>query len=506
MGFVPGYANDIFISYAHIDNDPLIEGKKGWVDFFVDLLRKRVRVRIGGEIEIFRDPQLQRFGKFSTQLNEALSASATFIGVLSPRYAESDWCLHELAEFGKRVGNDRVIKVVKTAVDEQGYEPEVKALFAELQDVLDFRFYKKDESSHLFVDLQPEVIADHIPASLEKIDAIAQNLVTLLKQLRSSHTSSTSADTHQSTETEKGVAAAVADQDQITVFLAETTRDVADKRNEVRSELLQFNCRVLPDQPLPADIGDLTNAIRSYLDQAKLSVHLLGANYGARPESEERSVPHIQYDLASETSRKNGLAPIVWMPDGLIPTETSQQKFVELVKNNSPEFLRSKLEDLKTEIHKKLKPESANGWEDESEGDPVNVCLFCHEQDMNSVGPLHSHLRLNEMFRVKLPLKDAESFQGHKQLLQASDAVLLYYGTADEDWFVNIWRLIQRHVSAGRTRPILAKGIYAGQPSTTEKNLLESDDLVIIKNYGKFTPESLTPFVKKIRAAKGGLR
>jgi len=504
MGFVPGYANDIFISYAHIDNDPIIEGKKGWVDFFEDLLRKRVRVRIGGEIEIFRDAQLQHFGKFSTQLNEALSASATFICVLSPRYAESDWCLHELTEFGKRVGNDRVIKVVKTALDEESYEPEVKSLFADLKDVLDFRFYKKDETSRLFIDLQPEVIADHIPACLEKIDAIAQNLVTLLKQLRGWPSGSATGNRPQPLETQEGVSSTLTDEDQITVFLAETTRDLAEKRNEVRSELLQFNCRVLPDQPLPADIGDLTNAIRSNLQQAKLSVHLLGANYGARPESEERSIPHIQYDLATDISRKSQLAPLVWMADGLIPTETSQQKFVELVKNNSPEFLRTKLEDLKTEIHKKLKPESANGWEDESEGDPVNVCLFCHEQDMNSVGPLHSHLRLNEMFRVKLPLKDAQSFQGHKQLLQASDAVLLYYGTADEDWFVNIWRLIQRHVSAGRTRPILAKGIYAGQPPTTEKNLLESDDLVIIKNYGQFTAESLTPFIKKIRAAKGG--
>jgi hypothetical protein len=113
-------------------------------------------------------------------------------------------------------------------------------------------------------------------------------------------------------------------------------------------------------------------------------------------------------------------------------------------------------------------------------------------------------MTVNEMFKVKLPLKDADSFRGHKQLLQASDAVLLYYGSADEDWFVNIWRLIQRHISAGRTKPVLAKGIYAGHPPTAEKTLLESDDLVIIKNYGQFTPSCLTPFIERIRAAKGG--
>ena len=502
MGFVPGYPNDIFISYSHIDNDPLIEGKPGWVDFFEDILRKRLRVRIGGEIEIFRDLQLRRFGKFSAQLADKLSSSAVFICVLSPRYVESDWCLHELSEFGKQVGMDRIIKVVKTAIDQQSYKPEIKSLFAEINDVLDFKFYKKDESSRLFIDLQPEVIPDHIPAFLEGVDAIAQNLVELLKKLRHTQTKSSQAVTPLPSG---GIAGESTDHEAVTIYLAETTKDLVASRDEIRTELQQFNCRVLPDQPLPQNAEDLVNAVRTYLRQARLSVHLIGANYGVRPELEERSVPHIQYDLAMEISRARPLIPLVWMPDGLTPQEESQQKFVNYVSDNSPEFLRTKLEDLKTEIHKKLRPDVADGWED-AEGDPVNISLFCHDQDMSSVGPLHSHLTLNELFRVKLPLKEAQSFQNHKQLLQTSDAVLLYYGTADEDWFVNIWRLIQRHISAGRTKPILAKGIYAGQPPTTEKDLLESDDLVIIKNYGQFNAESLSPFIKKIRAAKGGLR
>jgi hypothetical protein len=97
------------------------------------------------------------------------------------------------------------------------------------------------------------------------------------------------------------------------------------------------------------------------------------------------------------------------------------------------------LEDLKAAIQKKLQPPAANGWEEEEEGDPVNVRLYCHEDDMNSIGQLYSHLRINEMFKVKLPLKEAPSLQAHKQLLQASDAVLLYYGASNEEWFTNIF-------------------------------------------------------------------
>jgi hypothetical protein len=503
MGFVPGYTNDIFVSYSHFDNDPLIEGKPGWVDFFEDLLLKRLRVRLGAEIEVFRDPQLRRHGKFSAQLAEKLSTTASFICILSPRYLESDWCAHELSEFCRMAGSDRIIKVIKTEVDEGNSKPEIRPLLAEIKDVLDTSFYEVEEKSGLIKDLQPEVVPGDIPACLEKIDAIAQNLVELLRHLRSSQANPVASPLNVTTQPNGNSSSAVVEPNQFAVYLAETTRDLSEERNRVKTELLQFNCRVLPDQPLPQDADALVSALRNYMEQVKLSVHLIGARYGVRPESEERSVPHIQYDVAAELSRAGRLVQLAWMPEGLTSEEESQRRFVDLVKNNSPEFLRTKLEDLKTEIQKKLKPDVADGWEDEETGDPVNVCLFCHEQDINSVKPLYTHMTMNEMFRVKLPLKDAESFQRHKQLLQASDAVLLYYGTADEDWFANIWRLIQRHVSAGRTKPVLAKGIYAGDPSTAEKNLLESEELVIIKNYGQFTPKSLTPFIEKIRAAKG---
>jgi hypothetical protein len=133
MGFVPGYENDIFISYSHVDNDPVIEGGRGWVDFFEDVLRKRVRVRLGGEeLAIFRDPQLKAYGKFSDQLAASIASSAVFLGILSPRYANSEWCLHELGEFSKKGGADRILKVVKTAIDQQAATDQAKTLLAEI--------------------------------------------------------------------------------------------------------------------------------------------------------------------------------------------------------------------------------------------------------------------------------------------------------------------------------------------------------------------------------------
>lgn len=504
MGYIPGYENDVFISYAHIDNEPLLEGKRGWVDFLEDLLRKRVRVRLGGEIDIFRDQQLRLYGQFSEQLANEVAHSAVFICILSPRYVESDWCLWELAEFGQRAGHGRIIKVVKTAIDEPSLKPKGKALLEQLNHVLDCRFYKQDEGSRLFTDLQPEVVPDHIPACLEKIDAIAQNLVELLKKLRQSQPAPASVPASATIKTNAALTNEAAAQSQPVIYLAETTKDLSEERNQVKSELLQFNYRVLPDQPLPQDAEEMAIAVKHYLQQAKLSVHLIGVNYGTVLDGAEHSVPRVQYDLAAALEKQGKLVQVVWLTPRLAPKEGSQQaEFVGRVKDTSPDYLQTKLEDLKTEIQKNLKPSSADAWAD-AEGEPVNVCLLCHEQDIKSVGPLYSHLKLNEAFKVKIPLQDAQSFENQKQMLQASDAVILYYGSADEDWFVNVWRLIQRQSAAGRTKPILARAIFTGAPQTTEKDLLASDDPLVLKSYGPFTPQALAPFIAKIKKAKGG--
>jgi hypothetical protein len=46
MAFVPGYEHDIFVSYAHRDDEPVVEGR-GWVSTFVDQLTQLLKMRLG---------------------------------------------------------------------------------------------------------------------------------------------------------------------------------------------------------------------------------------------------------------------------------------------------------------------------------------------------------------------------------------------------------------------------------------------------------------------------
>ena len=489
MAFVPGYEYDIFISYSHTDNDPLIKGSLGWVAFFEDLLRKRLRVRIRPEVRIFRDTKLQLFGEFPDQLSGTISRSAVFVCILSPGYIGSEWCTRELREFlNVKDSNNRIIKVVKTVFDGNDPNGEVHSLLKRVEHVLECRFYKKDESSELIEDLEPEVKPDHIAHFYDLVEEIAQNLEKLFKQLIS--------DLQQPDSPPPTI-----NKDEITVYLAETTKDLAGKRDEIRTELLQYQCNVLPNDPLPQEGGQLITKANSWLSQASLSVHLIGSSYGAVPEEERRSVPQIQYDIAAELDAQKKLTQLIWMPEGLTSADERQQQFIANIKNSGAELLQNSVEDLKTEIHKKLKPPPANLWGDDG---AVNVSLFCNDQDMESVRPLYSYLTVTECFRVKFPLRESSSLENNKLLTQTSDAVILYYGTGDDEWFATIWKLIKRQISAVRNSTVVAKAIYAANPETFEKGMLESGDPLVIRNYGPFKPASLNPFLDLIKQGKGG--
>lgn len=488
------YDYDIFISYSHDDNSTHQDDKRNWVSLFEHYLRVRAMGH-GYELKIFRDAQLEPFTGVNEQLANTIAHSAIFVCVVSPNYAKSKWCLWELKEMIQRGGQDRILRIGKYPLDDSELSPEQRALLRQTDKLLEARFYEEEESTQSVIDLQPELIPEHLTEFYKRMNPIVDHIIAKLKKL------------HPACAVPNPAlpSIGVSGENQVAVYLAETSKDLVENERElIRSELAQFNYRVLPDQPLPRDAGQLQDAIRNYLQQAKLSVHLIGASYGDVLDGEERSIPHIQYDLAMEMNKQGRLTQIVWLSPDIVPKGRLQQDFIADLKNTSAEYVQAKLEDLKVVIKKKLQPDAPTELE-ESDGNQINVCLYYHNQDKDTVKPLYSYLVLNQPFTTKLAPEDAKSLQSNIQLLQRSDAILLYYGVADDEWLGNLWRQIKKYTSK-RSKPIVVEAIYAASPHTDEKEMLVSDDPVIIKNFGQFNAETLAPFIERIKAAKGGGR
>ena len=149
------FENDIFISYAHIDDQALVEGQKGWISSFHRALEIRLAQLLGRQPRIWRDPKLQGNDVFSDRLLERLPQVALLVTIVSPRYVRSEWCMRELTEFfkatqasgGARVRDKiRIFKIVKTPVPLEQH-PEA------LKEVLGYEFVSYDPETGRYREL-----------------------------------------------------------------------------------------------------------------------------------------------------------------------------------------------------------------------------------------------------------------------------------------------------------------------------------------------------------------
>ena len=103
MAYVPGFRNDVFVSYAHGDDDlPLTPDGKGWVAHFGDRLQSAVRYRLGLAPTVFFDKRVLRPDlDFDAEIHDQLDAAALIL-VASPTYLTSRYCRKERDYFLKK--------------------------------------------------------------------------------------------------------------------------------------------------------------------------------------------------------------------------------------------------------------------------------------------------------------------------------------------------------------------------------------------------------------------
>jgi hypothetical protein len=141
----PGYANDIFISYAHDDNHGLWN-RPGWVDIFEQSLDSWLRRRRGmANLKIWRDTKRMRGNTlFDDAIQNALKTSALFFALTSRNYLQSDYCRKEMSWFhqyhsqrpgGLRVGEAcRILNILLHNVPHEGWPAELQGLRTPMND------------------------------------------------------------------------------------------------------------------------------------------------------------------------------------------------------------------------------------------------------------------------------------------------------------------------------------------------------------------------------------
>ena len=92
MGIVSDFQYDLFISYAHANNQKLSEQDRGWVTELDDVLRKALLEELHAKPEIWRDAGGLDGKQVHGAIKTAVESSAVFLAVVSGAYLESEYC------------------------------------------------------------------------------------------------------------------------------------------------------------------------------------------------------------------------------------------------------------------------------------------------------------------------------------------------------------------------------------------------------------------------------
>ena len=105
MAYIPGYTYDIFISYAHVDNETIFGQRDGWIEQFYKNLNLLLAKRMGrmDTIKIWWDnKKLDGSRLFDESIKEGIRQSAIMLSIVSPGYLASEYCMSELQLFHKK--------------------------------------------------------------------------------------------------------------------------------------------------------------------------------------------------------------------------------------------------------------------------------------------------------------------------------------------------------------------------------------------------------------------
>lgn len=490
MSYVPSCESDLFISYAHIDDESMFEGQQGWVEAFHRALDVRLRQLLGEPAEVWRDPELRGNDYFETVLKGKLAKTALLLSIVSPRYLKSDWCLREVEEFcrcaehsgGLRLRDRaRLLKVLKTDVPRDDLPPPMRPL-------LGYEFYELDATRRpREYRIPPTAGAESYQACLDRIEDLAYDIRTTLEALRCA-----------------GPGALVPEPvgPERTVYLAGCVSALRPQADLLRRELQQRGFTVLPAEAPPDTAAPYSGFVAEQLARSSLSVHLLGALYGATLEGDERSAVELQIDEAGRAARDGTLLRVLWLPEDGVAMEDRQRQYLDVVQREvagepNTELLQTGLENLKTYLLRKLAETARPQAAPRPATDPLLVYVVSDRGDAEFASALRRDLMApgHEVKPSYFEGDERELREYHQENLVQCDAVVIVYGSANELWVQRKLSDLRKAFGLGRQRPFRAKAVVLGAPAAADKAQFRTQDAVVVDGTSRPLAEALAPFL-----------
>ncbi|MES2328682.1 MAG: hypothetical protein V4539_03700 [Bacteroidota bacterium] len=524
------FPKDIFISYAHIDDESMIETQKGWITEFHRALDIRLAQLMGRRPVIWRDPALQGNHIFDQQIVDQFEQVAVMISILTPRYVKSEWCVREATEFyeacNKNIGfsinnQARIFKVIKTPVKVEQHPEKIR-------NILGYEFYTTDSTTGRLKELSQGFGQQPEKMYWEKLDDLANDISSFLDSLEFIDGSTANHASPNKTRSSAGK------KESVKIYLAESSYETKEFRDSLRRELQDSGYTIYPDKQLPLIEPVLVENVSSFLKETELSVHLVGENYGIVPEGTQKSIVEIQNEVAASASAAGDLQRLIWIPEGYKPKEERQQSFVNKLnegkegitgadlifssledfkgimtdKINSIEKAKAKLEEKKEREAAEAAAAIAANASPAASSTPQNnggsgsriIYLICDMLDLDEIKPLEDFLFDNGC-EVMLPIFEGEESQireDHIENLKMCDAAIIFFGNANEIWLRSKTRDFLKISGYGREKPLKVKAIYLAGATSMAKERFRSNEAEVINGMGELPTDKLTMLLSNL--------
>src|SRR5262245_25254511 len=497
--------SDVVISYANLDDQPLISGRPGWISQLHHNLQVRVAQVSGKQVAVVKHSDSSASTEAESEYLKQIRNAKTVVSVLSPPFAHSNGCRRIVESFWKSAtdsgmfvvdNRSRLVNVIKTPVDADELPPGLRALYAGL---VPYEFFERDPQSGRLREFDETFGSTALQRFHERVYDVAYDISQVLKYLGDPAHLGVKRTAHPKT-----------------IFLAATTSDLEPQRDQLRRELIELGHTVVPKQPLPLIASELVAVVQSCLEQADIAIHFVGEYFGLVPEATDLSLVALQNQVAARFCENAALKRLIWIPKGLQPRDERQTTFLRQLQADpravtGAELIADTLENLKVLLRSRWEREQAERGKASSEpgnGGAPRVYLICDQQDEAALEPLEDFF-YQQGIEVSLPAfeaEEAEVQQVHIQNLRDCDGTLIYYGAAGMHWVDFKIRDLQKAAGYRDSRPIPVSAVYVAPPFNHRKERFKSVSIRVIRQPNdSFTPELLTDFVAAIRLAKGAV-
>jgi hypothetical protein len=471
MAYLTGFGDDIFVTYAHVDDEIVSDAGHGWVTEVVKCLKAELARKLGRSdaYAMWVDHELLHSHPVTPQILDRVRQSAILVVILSPGYIASDWCRREREAFfnAMRETGARNVFVVETDEIDEADRPQ------ELADFSPIRFWSKGPrggAARVFGWPRPQLNDyEYYGVIKDLAQAIADEMRRLKRQeangtpvvVPDQPTKPTVAPTPEPVTGRNGC-----------VYLAQVTDDLDNERNNVRRFLEQADIRVVPTGMYSQEPSAFRAAATADIANAQLFVQLLSGIAGKRPPDLPEGYIQCQLQIALDANR-----PVLQWHSPRLDVQSVEDDGLRAILQGQT-VNAEPIEDFKQEIQRRLKQIREPPPKIRSD-----AFIFV---DMDSTDrPLAEELcKILDRYGAGyiLPPETEDPGDYREELegnLSYCDVLMVIYGASTTNWVRNHLRECHKALVT-RERPLRGLALVQGPPPPKERPSVRLPNMEIL--------------------------